>query len=170
MGFPMSKNPIRSFYRPHKRVTFDNEYLDPATGEVAKMPSMTKQEFKFESDINNVIKQFKPSQMAELLRQNLNAGNYVDLPDSYDYQEALDLTREAERQFLTIPAKIRERFGHDPAVFLAFASDAANLEEMRSLGLAKPLPEEPVPTPVKIVTEGGGDGGGTPPSGGAKAP
>lgn len=159
---------LRSFYRPHKRVTFDN--VDPTTGEV-NVPSMTKQEFKFESDINNVIKQFKPRQMAEMLRQNLAAGLYTDLPDSLDYQEALHLTQEAERQFLTVPSAIRERFGHDPARFLAFTNDPKNLDEMRTMGLAKPIPTPTPPMEVKIVSTAptGGDGG-SPPSGGAKAP
>lgn len=166
----MSK-PLRSFYRPHKRVTFDNLYLDPVTGELATMPSMTKQEFKYESDINNVIKSFKPHQMNEMLRQNLASGLYVDLPDTYDYQEALHLTKEAERQFMTIPAKVRERFGHDPAVFLAFTNDPKNLDEMRAMGLAKPLPAPMAPVEVKIVSpEGTGGAGGSPPAGGAKAP
>lgn len=167
----MSKTPRRSFYRPHKRVTFDNLYLDPATGELTQMPSMAKQEFKHECDINNVIKQFKPHHMAEMLRQNLAAGAYADLPDSYDYQEALELTKEAERQFMTVPSKVRERFGHDPAVFLAFTSDPKNLDEMRTLGLAKPLPAPIPPMEVKIVsTDQSGGAGGTPPAGGAKAP
>lgn len=166
----MSKT-LRSFYRPHKRVTFDNEYIDPVTGEVAKMPSMTKQEFKFESDINNVIKQFKPHHMAEMLRANMAAGNYADLPDSIDYQEALHLTAEAERAFMTVPSKVRERFGHDPAVFLAFTQDPKNQEELRVLGLAPPLPSPVPPVEVKIVsTAGTGGDGGTPPVGGAKAP
>lgn len=143
--------PLRSFYRPHKRVTFDNEYIDPVTGEVAKMPSMTKQEFKYESDINNVIKQFKPHHMRELLNQVLASGKFEDLPDVVDYQEALHMTAEAERTFMSIPSKVRERFGHDPAIFMAFAQDPKNQDELRTLGLAPPLPPPAPPVEVKIV-------------------
>jgi len=147
----MAKQQIYSFYRPHRRVTEDNLHSDPVTGELVPMPSMTKQEFQYECDINNVIKQFKPHHMQQMLAQNLASGMYVDLPEAYDYQDALHLVKEAERQFLSVPSKVRERFGHDPAAFLAFTQNPDNLEEMRQLGLAKPAPVEPGPVEVKIV-------------------
>lgn len=160
-----------SFYRPHKRVTFDNEYVDPVTGEVAKMPSMTKQEFKHECDINNVIKHFKPHHMQQMLAANLTSGMYTDLPDDYDFQSALELVKDAEKRFMTMPSKVRDRFGQDPAQFLAFASNPDNLSEMRELGLALPEPTPPPPVVVTMApTEPNGGAGGSPPAGGAKAP
>lgn len=146
---------VRSFYRPHKRVMFDNTVVDPKSGELVPLPSMTKQEFKYECDVNNVIKSFKPHQMMDALRQNLNAGNYVDLPDAYDFQEALHLVKDAERQFMTVPAHVRDRFGQDPALFLAFLNDPKNLDEARKLGLAKPVPVPPAPIEVKVVNSEG---------------
>lgn len=153
------------FYRPHKRLTFSNLSLDPVTGEMTELPSMTKQEFQHECDINNVIKSFKPAQMLAMMQQNLNAGNYTDLPDSYDFQEALHLVKDAEKQFLTVPARVRDRFGQDPAQFLAFLNDPRNLDEARTLGLAHPAPAEPAPVLVQMAPtpKTGGDGG-TPPS------
>lgn len=156
--------PKYSFYRPHKRVVFDNLYTDPVTGEVVEMPSMAKQEFKFECDINNVVKQFKPHHMNQMLAANLASGAYTDLPDDVDFQAALALVQDAEKRFLTMPSVLRERFGHDPAQFLAFASNPDNLSEMRALGLAVPEPQKPEPVEVRIMD------GGNPPSGGAKAP
>lgn len=148
----MAKQAIFSFYRPHRRVTEDNLSPDPKTGELKYMPSMTKQEFANECDINNVIKQFKPHHMAAMLQANLNSGAYTDLPDSYDYQEALHLVKDAERQFMTIPAKVREQFGQDPSAFLAFINNPANLDEARKLGLAKPAPV--APPPVEVIVKG----------------
>lgn len=147
----MAKPTLRSFYRPHERVKFSNLSLDPVTGELGELPSMTKQEFKFECDVNNVIKSFKPHQMMAALQQNLNLGNYADLPDAYDFQEALHLIKDAERQFATIPAKVRDRFGQDPALFLQFINDPKNLAEARTLGLAKPEVVPPAPIEVKVV-------------------
>lgn len=147
----MAKPTLRTFYRPHGRVAFSNLSLDPVTGELAELPSMTKQEFQFECDVNNVIKSFKPHQMMQALQQNLNAGNYADLPDSYDFQEALHLIKHAEQQFMTVPAKVRDRFGQDPAQFLAFLEDPRNADEARTLGLMKPAPVAAQPVEVKIV-------------------
>jgi len=162
---------LRSFYRPHKHVTEDNLFEDPHTGELTTMPSMTKQEFQHECDINNVVKQFKPHHMQQMLAANLQSGMYSDLPDSYDYQEALHLIKDANARFLTVPSKVRERFGHDPAAFLAFTQDPKNLDELRTLGLAKAAPKAPEPVEVKIINppNGGGAGGGTPPAGAAPA-
>lgn len=147
----MAKEVKYSFYRPHRRVTEDNLHQDPITGKTVPMPSMAKQEFQNECDINNVVKQFKPHHMQQLLAMNLASGAYADLPDSYDYQESLHLVQEAERQFFTVPAKVRDRFGQDPAQFLAFINNPANLEEARALGLAKPAPTPPQPLEVKVV-------------------
>jgi len=162
---------LRSFYRPHKRVTFDNTVVDPKTGELKTLPSMTKQEFKAECDINNVVKQFKPHHMQQLLAMNLASGAYTDLPDSYEFQDALHMVKDAESRFMTVPAKVRDRFGQDPAQFLAFLQDSKNIDEARQLGLATPLPAPTPPVEVKIVspTVMGGDGG-SPPSQAPKAP
>lgn len=147
----MAKIAMRNFYRPHKRVTFSNLSLDPVTGELQELPSMTKQEFQYECDVNNVIKAFKPHQMLAALQQNLNAGNYADLPEAYDFQEALHLIKDAEKQFMTVPSKVRDRFGQDPVQFLAFLQDPRNLDEARSLGLAQPAAVAPQPIEVKVV-------------------
>lgn len=152
MELSVSKEPVRyNFYRPHRRVTEDGLYKDPVDGKVKPMPSMTKQEFQLECDVNNVVKQFKPHHMNALLAMNLASGAYTDLPDSYDYQESLHLVKDAEARFLTVPAKVRERFGQDPSQFLAFLQNPANLEEARALGLAKPLPARAEPLEVKMV-------------------
>ncbi|UDN67771.1 internal scaffolding protein [robinz microvirus RP_112] len=160
-----------SFYRPHPRVTEDNLYTDPVTGELTLMPSMTKQEFQFECDINNVIKSFSQTGMFKHVSANASLGAYQDLPDGTDFQEALHEVQRAREAFMTLPSKLRSRFGNDPAEFLAFTHDPSNLDELRSLGLANPAPLPSPPVVVTIAPTGGtGGDGGTPPVAGAKAP
>lgn len=139
------------FYRKHKRVTFDNTLPDPKTGKPVLQPSMTKQEFQAECDINNVVKQFKPHHMAQMLQANLNSGAYADLPDEVDYQSALDLVKSAEASFMTVPAQVRAQFGQDPTAFLAFVTNPENIEKVRELGLAKPAAPPVQPLEVKVV-------------------
>ncbi|QCQ84741.1 internal scaffolding protein [Blackfly microvirus SF02] len=162
---------LHGFYRPHPRLTEDNLYTDPVTGELCPMPSMTKQEFQHECDINNVIKAFSSSGMFTHVSAKAAMGAYEDLPESYDFQESLHQVEAARTAFMTLPAKLRARFDNDPAEFLNFTHNPANAEEMLTLGLREP---PPLPTPPIIVTiaptgETGGDGG-SPPSKGAKAP
>lgn len=136
------------FYRPQrKRVTEDNLYADPKTGELRTMPSMTKQSFRDQCDINQILKQYKtPAMLAQLLAQG-RQGTYADLPDELDYQESMNTIIQAEAAFASLPSKLRNRFDNDPGQFLAFMSDPANKEQWYELGLAvrpaDPPPAEP---------------------------
>lgn len=143
----------RSFYRPHKRVQEHGRLFNVHTGEYTTPPSMTKQEFRKESDINNIIKSYSPQAMRNLIAQAAAAGRYEDLPDTYDFQESLHLVEQARAAFMTLPAHVRDRFGQDPARFLAFTSDVNNRQEMANLGLIKQA-ESSAPIPVTIITNG----------------
>lgn len=143
---------MKSFYRPHKRITFDNTVVDPKTGELVYVPSMTKQEFQAECDINNVIKSFSTTGMLRHVSARAALGMYAELPDSVDFQEALHEVARGREAFMSLPSKLRSRFGNDPAEFFAFAHDPANLEELRSLGLAE-MPK-PAPEPVEVIVKG----------------
>lgn len=134
-----------SFYRPHNRVKFMNEVVHPITGEITNPSSRTRQEFKAECDINNIIKAFKVSGQLTHISAKAAMGAYLDLPEPTDYQESLNIIREAQESFATLPSKVRDRFGNDPEAFLAFMNDPANKDEAIELGLvqkpAVPKPE-----------------------------
>lgn len=127
--------PYMGFYRPHSRVTFGNELLDPATGEISYPPSRTKQSMVAECDINNILKQYKRTGMIAHINAQAAQGQYIDLPSDQDFQESLNIVMRAEESFATLPSKVRARFGNDPQEFLAFMADPANQDEMISLGL-----------------------------------
>jgi phage internal scaffolding protein len=142
--------PLRSFYHPHQRVTFNNDLVDLNTGEVTYPPSMTKQSFLAECDINNIIKAFKVTGQIKHINERAQQGAYADLPDPQDFQEALHQVRDAQASFATLPAHVRSRFANDPAEFLAFMANPANQDEIIRLGLATdnrppPTPDNPPP-------------------------
>lgn len=128
----MKSSKPRSFYRPHKPV---RHYFT--------QPSLTKQEFIDECDINNIIKQYSSTGMLMHVSAKAASGMYADLPSNVDFQSAIDTVRQGEAAFASLPARIRDRFANDPAAFLTFVADPANLPEMRELGIAVPLPPEP---------------------------
>lgn len=134
-----------SHYRPHARVQERGELVHPVTGEVTRPPSMTKQEFVRESDINNIIKQYSSTGMLNHVSARAAQGVYADLPEPMEFQDALHQVEAANQAFMTLPAKLRDRFGSDPLRFLEFCSDPKNLDEMRTLGIAKPLPMPETP-------------------------
>lgn len=136
-----------SFYRPHDRArtAYTGRRIDRFTGEVLPpLPSRTKQEFKDQCDINNIIKAFKITGQITHISAQAAKGAYMDLPDEVDFQTSLNVIRQAEESFATLPAAIRDRFGNDPAAFLAFMSDPKNREEADRLGLLK----KPEPGPA----------------------
>jgi len=144
--------PKFSHYRPHNRVREAGLVLDRKTGELVALPSMTKQEFKRECDINNIVKHFSTHGMVNHINAKAAQGAYQDLPDSMDFQESLHTIKAAETAFMTLPAKVRDRFGQDPAQFLAFMADPENIDEIRKLGLAQA--PEVAPPPVEVIIKG----------------
>lgn len=124
------------FYRPHDPVDFDNMVLDPKTQKKVPMPSMARQEFRDQCDINNILKQFKRTGIISHISAQQAQGSYEDLPDPMEYQDALNAVLIAQESFATLPSKVRNRFENDPQAFLAFMSDPKNAEEMYDLGLA----------------------------------
>lgn len=147
----MAKAVLRAHYRPHARVYYTGEIINPHSGEVTVPPSMTKQEFVRECDINNIIKAFSRTGMLNHVSARAAEGAYQDLPDNIDFQESLAVIEHAEAAFMTLPAKVRDRFGNEPERFLAFMADPANKDEIYELGLAvrpaQEAPQEPVSAP-----------------------
>lgn len=134
------------FYTPHQPVTEDGRMVNPHTGEVTYPPSMTKQDFVSQCDINNIIKEFSVTGQISHISAKAAQGAFIDLPADLDYQNSLNTIIRAEEAFMALPAKVRDRFGGDPAAFLAFTADPENADELVKLGIRNPPPRgEPAP-------------------------
>lgn len=99
----------------------------------------TKQDFAEECDINNILAKYVKTGV--LAHANKYAGQYGDAT-GHDFQSAMETVTNAQTMFEELPAKIRERFGHNPAEFLDYVADPENIPEMESLGLINPRPQE----------------------------
>jgi phage internal scaffolding protein len=104
---------------------------------VFKKPSLTKQSFKAECDINNVMTKFEKHQQIT----HLNNGNpaYGDFSTPEDYQQSFNTVLEAQKSFAALPSDVRAKFTNDPIKFLEFVNNPENEEEIKSLGLTKKL-------------------------------
>lgn len=93
----------------------------------------TKQEFAAECDINNILEKFSP----EALEERLMAaeGVYRDFSEDLTYEEARQLVSDCDDAFMSLPAKVRERFMNNPQLLIDFLDDASNDEEAIKLGL-----------------------------------
>lgn len=97
----------------------------------------TKQSFKEECDINNIMARYLKTGVLEHVRQTV--GQYLDVTGA-DFQSAQDLVAGANSMFHMLPAHIRTKFDNDAGKFLDYMENPRNAEEARELGL---LPSEP---------------------------
>jgi len=114
-------------------------------------PSLTKQEFKKEADINYIMSRWtKTGSLVDPLTINLSRtprfGDVSNVPSYMDMQNHIIGTQAI---FDSLPAWLRKRFNNNPAEFYEFYMNDINNEEAIYLGL-KPKPEpkpEPKPDP-----------------------
>lgn len=115
--------------------------VDPVTG--AELTTMTKQSFKEECDINNIMRKYERTGVLDHV--GTSVPQYGEYMGSMSYQESLNAILFAQAQFADLPAELRARFGNDPAELLAFMEDAGNLDEAVKLGLVqKPIIPQPL--------------------------
>lgn len=132
--------PKYSAYIPHERVPY-----------VDDKPSLTRSEFADECDINSIMARYEKTGVMPGQALPNQPPMYLDLTEVPDYRSALEQVMEAQEAFMRLPAKARAEFDNDPAQFVQFAADPANIEQMRSWGLAPPAPEAPGPMKVEVV-------------------
>lgn len=127
---------------------YDVDARSDETGLACLDDSKAIQSQKDEADINVIVRNFG---LTGKVPENVRVPQYGDFDIVSDYQSAIQAVRDAEASFMMMPADVRARFENNPQYFLEFCSDAANLEEMRKLGLA-------VPKPVEVEPPVSGDG------------
>lgn len=116
-------------------------------------PSRTRQSFADESNINKIMAKWRTTGIVP----NLNVATpvYEDFSNSVEYMDALNAIASAQAVFANLPSKIRKHVDNDPAKFIAWAEDPANLDELKEFGLV--APEAEVLPPVAVVITNGGN-------------
>ena len=120
---------IRTAYEEPIRV---KTYFDEDT--------MTKQSFKDECDINNIMSKYQRTGSISHFRAS--EPFYGDFTSVDDYHTAMDKINASRHYFDALPAKVRSRFNNDVANFLEFAVNQENIDEMVKLGIATKVPTE----------------------------
>ena len=108
----------------------------------------TKQSFKDECDMNNIVARINKSGFIPLEAQDsLRRQVYADVSGApQSLEEAYAIVERADEAFSTLPARLRERFG-GPAGLLSFLDDPENLKEAQDLGLVAKTPPTPISGP-----------------------
>lgn len=98
------------------------------TLDFSNVEPVTKQSFKAETDVNNIIKRFDRDGVLSHIREG--APLYLDVSDMPDYRTALDTVNAIDDNFMELPAALRLQFDNDPAQWLDFVNSATR-EEIR---------------------------------------
>lgn len=125
----MTKRKIRSAY------SFDRAENARLHGLACLDPTRAVQSERDNCDINVLVARFG---ITGQMPQTTRLPTYESYEDVFDYQSALQSVKDAQEAFLELPARVRERFKNDPQEFLMYATDPANIDGMRELGLASP--------------------------------
>lgn len=143
--------------------SFDTKDYDPGIdcsgyvdedGVFWETPSLTRQADAEDCDINVMMAKYQATGIEP--RVNPRAPQWGDFSSVVGFQEALNIVRQSEADFMLLPAEVRDRFGNDPAGLLRFLEDPANREEAERLGIVvPPAPEDP---PMRVEVVNGGTG------------
>lgn len=134
---------FRTAYDPHKK------YVFKTVGE-----SLTQQHFKEECDVINIIKKHDRNGIIEHVQRG--QARYGDFSEVADYREALDLVRDAQQEFMSVPSDIRKKFDNDPGKFYEFVSNPDNKEELKLMGFIEtPDVENRSSVSTKALSEAG---------------
>lgn len=130
---------------------YDTDAASLASGLFCPGPGRTQQQFKDETDINTIAKNFG---LTGLLPLSARQPTYQDFSSVVDYKTAMDALRSAEANFLNLPSGIRSFFENNPQNLLEFVNNPANAQKGDEIGLWKLFKEPqtasttPAGTPV----------------------
>lgn len=136
-GFPQASHDFHA-YNNSETTVYNDE------------PSLTRQEFAEECDINSLMKRYEGHAIGgpgNMPAQEPLYFDFAEMPqDLMGYLEFMD---EAQANFMRLPAVVRKEFDNSAIEFVAFASDPGNIDAMREWGLAAPRkPAEPPAAPL----------------------
>lgn len=131
----------------------DNDAVSLDNGFFCHDESLAIQSAEEESNINTIVRRFG---ISGELPDNLRMPQSGDFTNALDFHASMNLVRQAQEEFVRVPAEIRARFNNDPSRLMAFIEDESNYDEALKLGLVNKRPD-PVPPPD---SSGGGAAAG----------
>ena len=124
----MALNPVLAKVRNG----YEPDYNSDDFGIDCSKDDCTKQSFKDECDVNNIVNRWLKS--GQLPLASMSSPSFIDVSGVPDYHTALNIVRQSQDMFAALPAAVRDRFGNDPGQLLAFVEDEKNLDEAIRLG------------------------------------
>lgn len=131
----------------------------PKVGVECRDKSLARESERDACDINFIMKRYEKT---GVLPEAVREGFFADVTAIGDYRSVRDRMIVAEQVFMQLPAVERAKYENDASVFMDFASDAANAEELRRLGLLPGLAADPKVAEGSVVVPDGSKAVGEP--------
>lgn len=117
--------------------------VPPKRGIKFKLPSMTQQHEKYETDIHNILlKHSTPEALAMYGNGRAQKAFYGDFSELPSFERVMQMQARATEYFEGLPSNIRAQFHNDPSIFIKKVGDPAQAEAMQKLGILEKLPEK----------------------------
>lgn len=113
---------------------------------INNLPSRTKQEGRLDADVNTIVNTF--ARTGQWANVNPRTPTYGDVSQMLQLEEAVALVQNAQREFMTLPAKVRALANNDPVQFLGLMADPEAVKLLKAAGL-------PTKEPVVVPPQGG---------------
>lgn len=103
----------------------------------SSLPSLAQQQFAKEADINVLIDRYKKTGsfynplVAASTPRTPQFSDLFAVPS--DMTEQLAIIQNVQSLFASLPAKVRDSFGNDPAAFVAWAQDESNFAALNKM-------------------------------------
>jgi phage internal scaffolding protein len=127
---------VRSAYN------YDRNLASVESGLVCDDDSRAVQSAEEESNINTIVRRFGISGKLPDQVAMPRSGDFTNVPD---FHAAMNLVRQAQEEFVRVPADVRARFRNDPQEFMNFFENPDNYTEALKLGLVNVRPPSGTP-------------------------
>lgn len=114
---------------------YDRNQVSDDTATLNMEPSLTRQEFANDADINVLVERMMRGEDIPTNTTPPKDGDFSELPD---FTAATQMIRQAQQVFDALPARIRSRFQNEPQKYIDFFHDPDNYDEALKMGLVKP--------------------------------
>lgn len=116
-------------------------------------PSLTKQSFKDECDINVIMAKYRKGALVTHLERR--QPRWLDVSEITDFRQSVEYLQEVSEWFAGLPAPVREAFDNDPATVVEYMNDGnRDIGEVAQLLMEGQVPDvtpaegaDPAPVP-----------------------
>jgi hypothetical protein len=131
---------------------YDAKKASDDTAYVETLPSLTVQSQALDTDINEIVRRVG---IGAPMPVNARIPTFEDYTDVGDFRSALEAVKNAEMNFMQLPASTRAQFDNDPQLFLNFCTSPGNHDQLKALGLTIPEPITPPAAPQAATPQTG---------------